>query len=66
MIHNRKDLQVDPETEGWNVVISGHSHKPSIEETGSLLWLTPGTAGPRRFRLPITLAFSCHARGMPS
>ncbi|WP_371154133.1 metallophosphoesterase family protein [Jannaschia sp. 2305UL9-9] len=65
MIHDRKDLQVDPETEGWDVVISGHSHKPSIEETGSLLWLNPGAAGPRRFRLPIALAFLWAKGGRP-
>jgi len=65
MIHDRKDLQVDPEAQGRNVVISGHSHKPSIEETGSLLWLTPGAAGPRRFRLPITLAFLWAESGRP-
>ena len=65
MIHDRKDLQVDPEAQGRNVVISGHSHKPSIEETGALLWLNPGAAGPRRFRLPITLAFLWVEGGRP-
>jgi len=65
MIHDRKDLQVDPKVEGWNVVISGHSHKPGIEETGSTLWLNPGAAGPRRFRLPITLAFLWEEAGRP-
>ena len=57
MIHDRNALHADPEAEGWHVVISGHSHKPGIEETGGTLWLNPGAAGPRRFRLPITLAF---------
>ncbi|MEM5543398.1 metallophosphoesterase family protein [Sulfitobacter sp. AS92] len=57
MIHNRKDLRADPEAEGVDVVISGHSHKPRIEASGSPLWLNPGAAGPRRFRLPISLAF---------
>lgn len=65
MIHDRKDLKADPEAAGWDVVISGHSHKPSIEETGSLLWLNPGAAGPRRFRLPITLAFLWAEDGRP-
>lgn len=65
MIHDRKDLKVDPEAEGWHVVISGHSHKPSIEETGSLLWLNPGAAGPRRFQLPTTLAFLWAKDGRP-
>ena len=57
MIHDRKALRADPAAEGWNVVISGHSHKPGIEDTGGTLWLNPGAAGPRRFRLPVTLAF---------
>ena len=65
MIHDRKALQTDPEAEGWNVVISGHSHKPGIEETSSTLWLNPGAAGPRRFRLPITLAFLWEEAGRP-
>lgn len=65
MIHDRKALQADPGAEGWDVVISGHSHKPGIEETGSTLWLNPGAAGPRRFRLPITLAFLWEEAGRP-
>ncbi|MBM3603810.1 MAG: metallophosphoesterase family protein [Alphaproteobacteria bacterium] len=65
MIHDRKALRADPAAEGWNVVISGHSHKPGIEETGSTLWLNPGAAGPRRFRLPITLAFLWEEAGRP-
>jgi uncharacterized protein len=65
MIHDRKALQADPRAEGWNVVISGHSHKPGIKETSSTLWLNPGAAGPRRFRLPITLAFLWEEAGRP-
>ena len=65
MIHDRKALQADPSAEGWDVVISGHSHKPGIEETGATLWLNPGAAGPRRFRLPITLAFLWEEAGRP-
>ena len=65
MIHDRKALQADPGAEGWDVVISGHSHKPGIEETGGTLWLNPGAAGPRRFRLPITLAFLWEEDGRP-
>lgn len=65
MIHDRKALQVDPASEGWNVVISGHSHKPGIDETGGTLWLNPGAAGPRRFHLPVTLAFLWEEAGHP-
>lgn len=65
MIHDRNDLQADPEAEGWDVVISGHSHRPGIEDTGTTLWLNPGAAGPRRFSLPITLAFLRNEAGRP-
>ncbi|MHA6346873.1 metallophosphoesterase family protein [Roseivivax sp. CAU 1761] len=65
MIHDRKDLQADAEAAGWDVVIAGHSHRPGIEDTGTLLWLNPGAAGPRRFRLPITLAFLWNEGGRP-
>lgn len=57
MIHDRKALQADPGAAGWDVVISGHSHKPDINESSNTLWLNPGAAGPRRFRLPVTMAF---------
>ena len=65
MLHDRKTLRADPDAEGWNVVISGHSHKPACEDTGGTLWLNPGAAGPRRFRLPITLAFLWEEAGRP-
>ena len=42
--------------EGVRVVITGHSHKPLIEERAGLLWINPGSAGPRRFKLPISVA----------
>ncbi|MFJ1292610.1 metallophosphoesterase family protein [Paracoccus yeei] len=65
MIHDRKELQGDPGKGGWNVVLSGHSHRPGIEDAGKTLWLNPGAAGPRRFRLPITLAFLWEEAGRP-
>lgn len=65
MIHDRKTLRVDPAAEGWDVVISGHSHRPSNEEARGALWLNPGAAGPRRFRLPITLAYLWNEAGRP-
>ena len=65
MIHDRKALRADPKGEEWDVVISGHSHRPSIEEARGILWLNPGAAGPRRFRLPVTLAFLWEEAGCP-
>ena len=65
MIHDRHALHADPAAEGWDVVICGHSHKPGIEEAGGVLWLNPGAAGPRRFRLPVTLAFLWEEAGRP-
>lgn len=56
MRHDRKTLDFDPAARGFDVVISGHSHKPLIERRGGVLYLNPGAAGPRRFKLPITLA----------
>lgn len=55
VIHNLDDYRADPE-HPVDVVISGHSHKPSVQRREGVLYLNPGSAGPRRFRLPITLA----------
>ena len=57
MRHDRKTLDFDPAARGIAVVVSGHSHKPLIETIGGVLYLNPGAAGPRRFKLPITLAW---------
>ncbi|MGR3496107.1 metallophosphoesterase family protein [Citreimonas sp.] len=65
MIHDRKALRADATVDGWDVVISGHSHNPGIEETDGILWLNPGAAGPRRFHLPITLAYLWAEDGRP-
>ena len=56
VIHDVATLGVDPAAAGIQVVISGHSHVPRIERTQGVLFLNPGAAGPRRFKLPITLA----------
>ena len=56
VLHDRKALAIDPAARGIDVVISGHSHVPKIETVGSVLYLNPGSAGRRRFKLPITLA----------
>jgi uncharacterized protein len=56
LLHNIADLDLDPPAAGFAAVIYGHSHKPSIETRDGVLWLNPGSAGPRRFDLPISLA----------
>ena len=56
MLHNLKEIDLDPSAEGFQVVISGHSHRPSIETRSGVLFVNPGSAGPRRFKLPITVA----------
>lgn len=56
VIHDLRTLGIDPVAEGINVIVSGHSHKAAIETIDGVLYLNPGSAGPRRFKLPITLA----------
>jgi uncharacterized protein len=56
VLHDVKDLDLDPRVAGFRAVIAGHSHRPGIEERDGVLFLNPGSAGPRRFTLPITLA----------
>jgi uncharacterized protein len=56
VIHNLKEMEVDPRAQGIRVVVSGHSHKPLIEERQGVLFVNPGSAGRRRFKLPIALA----------
>jgi predicted phosphodiesterase len=53
--HDLKTLQADPGA-GIDVIVSGHSHVPKIDTVGGVLYLNPGSAGRRRFKLPITLA----------
>jgi len=55
-IHDLSQLGIDPAAAGVRVVVSGHSHKPKIEERGGVLYVNPGSAGPRRFRLPVAVA----------
>jgi len=56
MIHDVKEIDLSPEGAGFQVVVSGHSHKPSVEERKGVLYVNPGSAGPRRFKLPISVA----------
>ncbi len=56
MIHDLKEIDLSPAAAGFRVVVSGHSHKPSVEERKGVLYVNPGSAGPRRFNLPISVA----------
>ena len=55
VIHNVNELGCDPIARGYQVVVSGHSHKPSVSTRAGVLFVNPGSAGPRRFKLPIAV-----------
>jgi putative phosphoesterase len=63
VLHDIAELDLDPPTAGFAAVIFGHSHKPSIETRDGVLYLNPGSAGPRRFTLPVSLARVTVSRG---
>jgi putative phosphoesterase len=54
--HILEELDLEPSAAGFDVVVYGHSHKPDIEHRRGVLYVNPGSAGPRRFRLPVTVA----------
>lgn len=56
VLHNLKELDLDPAAAGFGVVVCGHSHRPSVESRRGVLFLNPGSAGPRRFKLPVSVA----------
>ena len=56
LIHDVKEIDLSPAAAGFDVVVSGHSHKPLIEKHKGVLYVNPGSAGPRRFSLPVTVA----------
>lgn len=56
VLHDLADLDLDPVAAGVDVVVSGHSHQPAVERRDGVLYVNPGSAGPRRFRLPISAA----------
>lgn len=56
LLHDRNELDFDPVARGFHFVVSGHSHQPSRQTVHGVAYLNPGSAGPRRFRLPVTLA----------
>jgi uncharacterized protein len=55
VLHDRNELDLTPAAAGFSAVISGHSHQPQIEWRQGVLYFNPGSAGPRRFKLPVTL-----------
>jgi len=66
MVHAREDLDLSPQAAAISAVIYGHSHKPSVEQLQGVLYLNPGSAGPRRFNLPITFATLRITDGRPA
>ena len=56
VLHNVHELGLDPKTKGFGGVIAGHSHRPALEERDGVLFVNPGSAGPRRFKLPVAVA----------
>jgi len=54
-LHDLALLDIDPAGAGVQVVVSGHTHQPAVQERGGVLYVNPGSAGPRRFRLPISI-----------
>ncbi len=63
VLHDRNELDLTPAVAGFHAVISGHSHQPGIEERAGVLYLNPGSAGPRRFKLPVTVGRIAVAAG---
>jgi uncharacterized protein len=66
ILHDLKDLRFEPDERRSQVVIAGHSHQPSVIERNGVLFVNPGSAGPRRFKLPVTIGYLTIARRLPS
>lgn len=56
IVHDIKDFNIDSKNAKINVIVFGHSHKPAIDEKNGILFLNPGSIGPRRFNLPVSMA----------
>ena len=56
MLHDVKEIDISPSGAGFQVVVSGHSHRPAVAEQRGVLYVNPGSAGPRRFTLPVSVA----------
>ena len=57
VLHDLNELDVEPDVAGLQVIVSGHSHKPGVIERDGVLFVNPGSAGPRRFKLPVTVGW---------
>ena len=56
VLHNLAELDLDPAAAGFHAVVAGHSHKPSVDRRAGVLYVNPGSCGPRRFKLPVSIA----------
>ncbi len=65
MLHSLRDMQIDPKAANMAAVVSGHTHKSLIETREGVLYANPGSAGPRRFSLPVTIGFMRLSRNEP-
>ena len=64
MLHEIQKLDLRPEAAGFRVIVYGHSHRPLIEEKKGVVYFNPGSAGPRRFRLPVSVGKLVFDRGL--
>jgi uncharacterized protein len=66
VLHDLNELDRAAETDEYRVVVAGHSHKPEVVERDGILFVNPGSAGPRRFNLPIAIGYLTIAEGSPT
>jgi hypothetical protein len=65
MLHNLDELDLNPAAAGFRVIVYGHSHQAKVEEKNGVLYCNPGSAGPRRFKLPVSVGKLTIADGVP-
>lgn len=63
LVHSVADLDIQPVAAGVSLVVSGHSHAPSVREQEGVVYLNPGSIGARRFKLPVSMAFATISKG---
>lgn len=64
MLHDLHELKFDAVAAGFSLLISGHSHRATVATTDGVLYLNPGSAGPRRFKLPVTMTLEVDEYGI--